>query len=355
MSVKKIGTRKYRVTVGSRRNRKDWIVNGTAREADDFEAQRKLERAALGAEALRTAPLFSTFCVGRYRMHAEAHLAPATWANRQYQIATLCGFFGDDRLNEITSERVGAFQATQKRRGLKPRTINNDVKVLQAILSYAKDCKVLVPAIRVRMLATAQGKHAEAWDDEEMTRLFAAIRELEPEILPLVTGVVNAGLRKGEALASEKTWLVAGPHLRVQPSDDWKPKNGRSRDVPLTEEQARWFLASDSPRWCFPARRLRKDPDWRRFAFWPKRQWGRCVKAAGLEGGPHKLRHTFATHFLRDQPDLFLLARVMGHSHAKVTELYSHLLADHLARARGAVSFDPGIGPAALKAQERWK
>ena len=35
-------------------------------------------------------------------------------------------------------------------------------------------------------------------------------------------------------------------------------------------------------------------------------------------------------------PDLFLLARVLG-QHTRVTRLYSHLLPDHLARARNAV------------------
>lgn len=355
MSVKKIGSKKYRVTVGSRENRKDWIVNGTRREADDFEAQKKLERAALGAEALRTAPRFSDFCVGRYKVHAEAHLARTTWSNRQYQIANLCEFFGDDRINSITAERVGAFQATQKRKGLSPRSINNDCKVLLAVLTHARTCGILVPPVKVRWLKTAKGKHASAWTDEEMGALFAAVRELEPEILPLVMGVVNAGLRKGEAIASEKTWIAAGPQLRIWPSDAFVPKGAKPREVPLTEEQARWFLVSDSERWCFPAQKPKKEPEHRRYAFWPKRQFNRCVKAAGLAGGPHKLRHTYATHFLRKEPDLYLLARLMGHSNSKVTELYGHLLPDHLAKGRGAVDFNAGIGPAAHKAQERWK
>jgi len=45
---------------------------------------------------------------------------------------------------------------------------------------------------------------------------------------------------------------------------------------------------------------------------------------------------------------LFLLAHVLGHSHQRVTELYAHLLPDHLARARNAVN----LGPAATVAAE---
>jgi len=73
-----------------------------------------------------------------------------------------------------------------------------------------------------------------------------------------------------------------------------------------------------------------------------------------LEGGPHTLRHSFATHFLQTRPDVYLLARVLGHSDVAVTRLYSHLLPDHLERARNAVSFAPSVGPSALTAARRW-
>jgi hypothetical protein len=39
----------------------------------------------------------------------------------------------------------------------------------------------------------------------------------------------------------------------------------------------------------------------------------------------------------------------------RVTELYAHLLPDHLERARNVVNMTPGIGPAALEANDRWR
>ena len=72
-------------------------------------------------------------------------------------------------------------------------------------------------------------------------------------------------------------------------------------------------------------------------------------KAPALKGGPHKARHTYASHFLRTRPDLFLLGRVLGHSHSRVTELYGHLLPDHLAEARNVVQFaSPAASPPPL-------
>ena len=69
--------------------------------------------------------------------------------------------------------------------------------------------------------------------------------------------------------------------------------------------------------------------------------WRKVMNEAGLTGGPHQLRHTFASHFLHETRDLKLLAEVMGHSHERVTELYAHLLPGHLDRARNAVNLGP--------------
>jgi phage tail tape-measure protein len=88
-------------------------------------------------------------------------------------------------------------------------------------------------------------------------------------------------------------------------------------------------------------------------AEFPDNSWTRIVKLAGLEGGPHKARHTYASLFLRAKPDLFLLGRVLGHSHAKVTELYAHLLPEHLAEARGVVSFAPNVASEGSDAPRR--
>jgi site-specific recombinase XerD len=57
------------------------------------------------------------------------------------------------------------------------------------------------------------------------------------------------------------------------------------------------------------------------YASWPKLTFSRVVAKAGLKGGPHTLRHTYGSHFLQTQPDLFLLAEVLGHSSTKTTKI----------------------------------
>ncbi len=81
---------------------------------------------------------------------------------------------------------------------------------------------------------------------------------------------------------------------------------------------------------------------WRKVAHeFPDNAWRRVVvEHAKLKGGPHKARHTFASHLLAAKPDLFLLGRILGHSHSRVTELYSHLIPEHLVAARDVVTFE---------------
>jgi integrase len=68
-------------------------------------------------------------------------------------------------------------------------------------------------------------------------------------------------------------------------------------------------------------------------------------EARTIKGGPHTARHTFASFFLKAKPDLFLLGRIMGHGTAKLTELYAHLVPDHLAEGRNLVTFDVATRP----------
>jgi hypothetical protein len=57
--------------------------------------------------------------------------------------------------------------------------------------------------------------------------------------------------------------------------------------------------------------------------------------------------HPSGHRFRGGCPDLFLLARILGHSHTRVTEIYAHLLPDHLRRARNGVDVSaPEVAPA---------
>ena len=49
--------------------------------------------------------------------------------------------------------------------------------------------------------------------------------------------LANTGCRRGEALALQ--WIdvdLAQNMVRITPSEEWQPKNGRPREIPISDE-----------------------------------------------------------------------------------------------------------------------
>lgn len=365
MPIYKKGPGSYLVRLYRAGKPKSWVIHGTRKEAESFEASRLLELEAIGPTEYRTAPGFSTFCLGRYRVYAEAHLKAGTWRNRQYQIATLIEFFGQKPIDRITSSDVERFQH-ERLKLVSPVKVNDDTKVLRAILRYAIQQGIPARCPDFKALPERKTKgRVKVWTTAEVEAIYRALDKTPARrrLIPMLATMLNAGLRKGEVLALE--WsavdLNAGA-LLIYPNEEWQPKNGEPREVPIGRV-LRGILESlprDSKRWVFPVSRRQKgaqEPG--RYAQWPQNTFDAAIRDAGVGGSPHVARHTYASHFLSSRPDLFLLAQVMGHSHTRVTELYSHLLPEHLERARDAVSLGPpllltaGDGPETVSVGKR--
>ncbi len=64
------------------------------------------------------------------------------------------------------------------------------------------------------------------------------------------------------------------------------------------------------------------------------------LKRVGVEGsyGPHKLRHTYATNFLRNKGGVEQLRRILRHRSVKTTQRYIALLPEDLINAQMVAS-----------------
>lgn len=322
------------------------IVRGSKADAEAFEARWRVELEAGAALSTRVAPTFSDFFRQQYGPHAQAHLKESTWRNRRYQLATLDAAIGDLQLTRLTAAEVETYKHARLRAGIAHGTINDELKVLRAALNFAKRIGIPTALPRWDRLPQRRRRKVMAWTAVEVDRLYRAVQAESPAILPLVVCLVNTGMRRGEAIALRwESVDLERDLLRVWPNDEWEPKDGEAREVPIGAALRPFLdLAGPAEAPVFPTRAGAA------YAFWPQRQFDRARVAAGLTGGPHTTRHTYATHFLARRPDLHLLAQVLGHSHTRVTQLYAHLLPDHLERARDAVCLP---APLALVPQTR--
>lgn len=341
--------RTHRVTVFAHGKQHEWIVEGTVRDARQFEAAKRVELQAQPVATTRATPTFFLFCRDQYGPHAALHLGADTWNKvRRYQVTTLGKHFGPIRLDALTTDHVEAYKrrrlAEVTKRGpvkgtlMRSSSVNNELRVLKTILRWAREEKRLpVPTLKFKMLPRA-AQRVKCWTREDVARIFEAAEVESPETIPLLHFLLETGCRKGEALAAEWTWIDwrAGM-LRIPVTDYWRPKDAEARDVPLSDGLLSVLrsLPRRSEQFIFP------NTLGVRYKTFPEKTYRRITKAAKVSGGPHTTRHTYASHFLQSTPDLRLLAEVLGHSTTYVTELYTHMLPGHLARARNAVQLAP--------------
>ncbi len=64
----------------------------------------------------------------------------------------------------------------------------------------------------------------------------------------------------------------------------------------------------------------------------------RALKAVDIKGGPHILRHTAATLYIRNGGDLERLRLLLGHSSVQTTQKYTHLIPEDLIKRHSEVS-----------------
>jgi integrase len=368
-----------RVWKDGRRHNRKMPPGATKAEADLEDARLRIELDARPRGAAREAPAFSDFCL-RYAVRVEPLLAPETWRGRRLQLDVLSRHLGNLRVDEITSEGIERF-AVARRTDVRevrsdtgellrtkpapgPAKIRDDLKVLRAVLGYALEEKVIpaVPDFRraVKSLRVeGRQRRVQAWTRKEIAALLDACEKLSPSILGLVIFLVNTGCRKTEAikLKSASVDLEAGV-LWVEPSEDWRPKSGKARAVPispalrkwLTRERLRGEYVFTGPR--PPGTRAAPGAP-RPWAFWPQLAFDRARKAAKLKGGPHTLRHSYASEFLAAGGSMWELSQILGHSEQRTTALYSHFVPDRVAAAARRVSIGSKMGPAKAEALAR--
>ncbi len=285
--------------------------------------------------------------ITRYEPHARLRLSASTWSRRRYELRDLRQAFGDRPFVELTGAEVETWAAARIAGGIRPVSVNAALRTLRVLVSYAREAGEPV-GLRFRMLPerASRARRVKLWTAAEVEQLIHQARQLSPELVPLLVFLANTGCRKAEALAltwdkvHEARGVVEISTLADEEdgADLWTPKSARVREVPINDVLSALLpTLPRASRFVFPNRKGGQ------YAVWPQRAFDRAREAAGIVGGPHTLRHTYALHFLATTPDLLLLARILGHSHQRVTEIYSHLLPEHLARGRRAVRFGDAV------------
>lgn len=222
-------------------------------------------------------------------------------------------------------------------------TIRRELVVLSAAINHAIENGRLTSAPKIVLPPMGQNK-TRYLEPAEIEKLIACAPE--PHTRLFIQLAINTGARKGALL--DLTWKqvdFANRIIYLNPEDRIQT-NKRRAIVPmnkllygvLQETKAKQELA---------AKKLSEETgkrveacacviDYNNLPVKNIRTgFRRSCERAGIKGvTPHTLRHTAGTLMALAGVDLFLIAKVLGHSVQKTTELYAHFRPDYL---RGAV------------------
>ena len=235
-----------------------------------------------------------------------------------------------------SAETLRLYMAGLGAQGLKPRTAARRLSALRQFHRFLLR-EGIRPDDPTGLLDTPKlpGVLPKYLSEAEVNALLAAAGRLpgRPGVVALTALEIlyATGLRVTELLSLPRTALAGNAPLVMV-----KGKGGKERMVPLSDAAKRSAmelvaLSDKRVRWLFPGRDPRQ-PMTRQGLFLLLKQ---VALGAGIDPArvsPHVLRHSFASHLLGHGADLRSLQMLLGHEDIVTTQIYTHVLAEHLRR-----------------------
>jgi site-specific recombinase XerD len=222
---------------------------------------------------------------------------------------------------EIRREQIIQFGVSRK--GAAPLTLRRKCACSASLFGFLQDMGYAQGDPARRLPLPRVSEYVPVFLNEEMAQQLIAAADT-PWTKAMVVLLLSTGIRRSEAVGitlddlnlDERQLLIRG-------------KGDKERVVPLTDQAVEAIQAYLPHRTKTESRHLF-------VSAWKGRPiHGRCInpmlklviRKADLEGEgitPPKLRHTFATHLIRNGVDIRTVQELMGHSEIETTARYLH-------------------------------
>jgi integrase len=261
-----------------------------------------------------------------YLAWARAEKSPRTIKLETAAISQLEEFHPISKVEQVTPNLLDDFKAHLKNAGkVLPATINRRVRAIKAIMKMAER-KHFAPVQNWREVSRYKEPKGKLhfFTAPEVKRIISYCK---PPWLTVCLLGARAGLRRAEI--HTLTWadidFKAG-RVHISPKEGWMPKDNERRYIPMADDlKAHLRAARASSRGSYVVMGedgARITIDGLTTGFRDR------VHRAGLTGGIHTLRHTFASHLAQAGVPLYSISKMLGHSSITTTEIYAHLCPD---------------------------
>ena len=215
------------------------------------------------------------------------------------------------------SEIDGYHKGMLQRKGVKASTINQSVNAIK--LYYDKVLGIEINTDKIERPKMGK-KLPNVYSVREMQEIIQSTNNIKHKTILFI--IYSAGLRISEAIRLQKNDINFDRkliHIR-------KAKGNKERYTMLSENAI--DLLHTYVKEYKPSNYLFEGQYGDQYSDSSIRNiFNTAVKKAKLpkKGGPHILRHSFATHLLEQGVDIRYIQVLLGHSSSKTTEIYTHV------------------------------
>ena len=265
----------------------------------------------------------------RYVAWATPQRRPLTIDSRVRALDRFSSLTGVASIGEVEPDHIEAFKQKVIASGLTPRTANEAISALRAVIYRAMRQKWYTgqnPFASVDMLPEPK-RHPKWLTKEQIAQVLELAEIHSPNAHLFFAMCIYAGLRKDEAINARWEWIdFDAGLLHVQDGHNWKTKTG-SRTLPLHSRLRAIVLEYGPPA---GGRGYLISPDKAhgkyRYRFEIRKTFAAVAQAAKIEGlTPHVLRHTFASQLAMAGVSLWKISQYLGHTSVRTTQIYAHL------------------------------
>ncbi len=230
-------------------------------------------------------------------------------------------FYGDLKLNEISTEHIDLYKQKRLAEGVKQNTVARELQVIRNLFNHAykRDKFFGKNPVTESGLPTFNDKKERVLTREEEVRLLDVCVDHLKDVIRIA---LNTGMRRGEILGLRWDWIDLDEFIINLPQTH--TKTNKSRKVPINDVVRKILLErklkSGGSEFVFPS-----DKSNNGHLQWLKRSFNTACKNADIEDLRfHDLKHTTITRMVEAGIPIIDISKIVGTSYKLIVERYSH-------------------------------
>ncbi|OVE78510.1 hypothetical protein BVY01_05225 [bacterium I07] len=254
-----------------------------------------------------------------YLNHSEAEKADKTFEIDTRALKGFRDLHGDLHLSKVNLKHGEDFRIKRMQK-VKPVSVNMEIRQLKAAFEKAVKWSYIErnPFKDLKQCKVKNSNIPKFLSKGEVRKLLDVIED--EQFKAYVQFLLYTGCRRSEAL--NLTWQEIDMDKGLVTFQ--VTKTGKSRTIPFNETLK--TVLNQLDRISNRPFNFRKDFVTHKFKKYLRRTGINNCESLKL----HSLRHTFASHLVMSGVDLLTVSKLLGHCNVSMTEIYAHLMPDHM-------------------------